>query len=471
MNDARRDHHRPDPSAPIGGVPVRVAVVTPCFNRQTELDALLGDLRAVRREGVDLRVLVVDNASTPPLREPEADAALPLTFVRPGVNLGGAGGFNEGMRAALGDASWSPDFIWIMDSDIRVDPGALEALLDVLSERRDLVAVGSELRDVETGVTYEIGGMVCRLRGNLYPAKFGPTPPGTIVECDYLAACSMLVRAEAVRSTGLMPEIFIYNDDVEWTLALQATTGMKVAGVAGSIVFHPWRKFTSGLRYFAARNAFAPLHRMGLARGVLLRRGLHETGVAASLATMGLDGQAEAHVRGLEAAAAGRVTGHAPLLSPPTPVLRPIADLAAELRRLDPGGRDTFVHPAFAHPWNGFDDVRAQLAAAGFDPASFSTWHTPSVVALFARSGVRAVRCLLAGPPRRVAVAPLGWCTNWMLGGTLLIVTGSGFATVESRPWSAIARLAWFGLRGGLASLRVTCRRRVVLPLPPVDRR
>jgi len=448
-------------------VPIRVVAITPCYNRPRDVRDLLRDVRALKLPGIELRVLIVDNNSKPPLADPEPDARVPARLVRSPENRGGAGGFNVGMTEALGDRDFRPHYLWLLDSDVRLDPDVLRLLVELLERRGDLCAAGSELRDTTTGITYEIGGMISRETGHLFPAHFGPCEPGTVVGCEYLAACSMLVRAEAVRRTGLMPDVFLYNDDVEWSLALREASGQNLAGIAGSIVYHPWRKFQGVTRFYASRNAFGPAFRLGLRRRAIFKRGIMETGYAISLAITGLVELANAHIFGLEACAAGRRSGPGPGLTANMPEVRAFTSLIEEVERLDPGRRATFVHPSFGDPWAGFDDLRKQLRRMYLDPGNYSLWHSRSLVPLLLRTVPRVLRRLFAGAVYRVAIVPMGWTTNWLHGETMIVVVGNGFITMPVEPWKALPRTFAIGIRGLWASLRIALGRRRVLPLPP----
>lgn len=75
------------------------------------------------------RILVVDNASSDHTAEVVARAIaagdLPIRYERLRENVGGAGGFSRGVELALeGGAEW----LWLMDDDVEVLPGAVEAL-------------------------------------------------------------------------------------------------------------------------------------------------------------------------------------------------------------------------------------------------------------------------------------------------------------------------------------------------------
>jgi GT2 family glycosyltransferase len=71
-------------------------------------------------------IIVVDNASEPPVRADELGTALAVSVVRSDTNLGPAGGWALAFEELLAGAS---DFAWVLDDDMVADPECLEALL------------------------------------------------------------------------------------------------------------------------------------------------------------------------------------------------------------------------------------------------------------------------------------------------------------------------------------------------------
>lgn len=104
----------------------RVAVVIVTYQRPQLLDELLTALSAQIRPAD--AVYVIDNSpNTDTLEMLESHTDLPLIVDHTGENLGGAGGFHRGLKAAYKDGY---DRIWLMDDDVVPDPGALQALLN-----------------------------------------------------------------------------------------------------------------------------------------------------------------------------------------------------------------------------------------------------------------------------------------------------------------------------------------------------
>ncbi|GGC92078.1 galactofuranosyl transferase GlfT1 [Tersicoccus solisilvae] len=108
----------------------RIAAAVVTLDRPDDLRALL-DGFARQTRPLDSVVLV--DAGATPVRHLAEAAAVPVTYLRSEVNLGGAGGFALAILAALaGGAEW----IWIMDDDAHPeDAGTLAALVDAATEQ------------------------------------------------------------------------------------------------------------------------------------------------------------------------------------------------------------------------------------------------------------------------------------------------------------------------------------------------
>ena len=86
--------------------------------------------RALEENGVD-RVVIVSNGSTSPLEILEQQWGDRVQIIRLKENSGSAKGFAVGIQAAMDDGA---AYIWLMDDDNAPQPGALQALQDVMEK-------------------------------------------------------------------------------------------------------------------------------------------------------------------------------------------------------------------------------------------------------------------------------------------------------------------------------------------------
>lgn len=453
----------------------RVAAVVPCYNRRADAQALLSDLSRLAAgdtdpggDGrIDLRVLLVDNASTEPLLSLPAPPGVRLEHLRLSQNTGGSGGYNAGIRRvlALDDeneeaAPWrefDAEYVWLVDSDARVAPDTLATLAAVMDADRSIVAAGSAICDPVSGQAFELGGHVNRLNGNYEPMVIGNVGVRELVESDYLAACCALVRADAVRDTGVMPDRFLNGDDVEWFLRMKAMTGGRVVGVPWSVAMHPrFDRFATWPRYYMTRNAFGPLDAVGGDAALRRWRAFREVPRAVQQAMMDRPDLARLHLAGLRHAARHQTVGPAPegLIRVEQP--RPLSDLSRVL--LDELGMGR------ARPTRG--RVLARLLVTEAQRAEIVRHLTCAGVVLrpgrdgtrpegLVKASIGAARRFVLGPEVDVAVVPArGRPDSWFLGRIMVAVTPQGFvmrkpnrfataarslATLASGSWQALA--------------------------------
>ncbi len=217
----------------------RVLAIIVNWNKRDYLQKLLLSLRSLGGTPFDL--LVVDNASTDGSVEMVRGEFPECQLLETGENLGGTGGFNAGMVWGL-DSEKKYDFLWLMDNDIDVHPGALDALLDAMQTDPKIAVAGSTILVLgQNDLVQEIGAHVewrgCGLRRN-GEGKRDKAPAGPLLDADYAAACSLLARVEAIRKVGIWdPGYFVFWDDVDWGIRFRRA-GWRVVGVTGSIVEH-----------------------------------------------------------------------------------------------------------------------------------------------------------------------------------------------------------------------------------------
>ena len=436
----------------------RIAVVIPCFNRRSDAESLLGDLAKLGLgsdgrggPGVDLRVLLVDNASESPLSTLETPRGVDLEHLRLSTNTGGSGGYNAGMRrvlgqdAAEGDTRWAefaPEYVWLVDSDARVAPDTLTTMLEVMARDAEIVAAGSAVADPITGQFFELGGHVNRKNGNFEPHVIGNAGVRRLVDCDYVAACCALVRADAIRCTGVFPDTFLNGDDVEWFIRMKRRTGGRIVGVPWSHAMHPrYDRFPTWTRYYMTRNAFGPLDALGVSRRTRLVRAMKEVPRGVQQAMMGRHDLARLHVLGLKHCAAGINRKMAPagtvVVDPNTPLKALRATLREEFGDPAAGGksRTAVLHPNLLIPESDRSLIEGQLREAGFE---IRTPRGPGAMGVgFVRASAGALRRWVLGAEADVAVVPArGRPDAWYLGTRLIEVVPGGFV---------MKRTTWLG--------------------------
>ena len=206
------------------------------YNRLPLLQKCIEKLEA-QTEPCD--ILVVNNASTDGTTEWLAEYAAKNTRLHArdtGANIGGAGGFNYGMRWAV-EAGY--DYLWLMDDDCLPEPDAQEKLLEADG------LLNSEYGWLSS-VALWTDGTECKMnrqklqkkahRQELY-LKHG------LAEANQATFVSLFLQAETVRWVGLpIKEFFIWGDDIEYTRRIAVRNKLSSYVVEQSQVIHAMKE-------------------------------------------------------------------------------------------------------------------------------------------------------------------------------------------------------------------------------------
>lgn len=208
-----------------------VAVVVLNFNGADDTLACLESLAAL--QSAPGAIHVVDNASEDDSVERIRHAFPSVSVSTNATNLGFGAGLNPVLKTLLeADLDW----IWLLNNDTRIEPDALENLLEQAGAHSDAGAIGARIVDMDPPRAVQAwgGGRIGWWRGN--SRHF--TRKVSDERLDYLTGASMLLRAEALRETGLFdPRFFLYWEDVDLCIRLRAT-GWKLTVAPDAVVRH-----------------------------------------------------------------------------------------------------------------------------------------------------------------------------------------------------------------------------------------
>lgn len=193
----------------------KVVAVVVTFNRMGMLgecvSALLKQTQPVEK------IFIVDNASSDGtaalIASLEKEYPNQIEGVRLLRNVGGAGGFAQGMLvAALSDA----DFIWVMDDDAEPRPNCLKRLLEGFSLTKSADIVCPLIFGVKNGRPQFYHHK--KMSRYLMDRELDDTSSAEIEGIDANAFVGPLIRAEALKELGIpIAQYFIWVDDVEYT--------------------------------------------------------------------------------------------------------------------------------------------------------------------------------------------------------------------------------------------------------------
>lgn len=215
---------------------ITLAVIIVSWNVRDLLDRCLQTLQQdLAHTAADARVWVVDNASEDGSaalvqeRHPWVDLELP------GENIGFVRGNNRILDRFC--AKDMPDFVWLLNPDTRIQPGATQALLDAFTALPRAGLVGPRLHNPDGSLQHSAFrfpglfqplmdlGMLplrfyeSRLNGRYSPQDYAGQSPFRI---DYPLGAAMMARGVAVKAVGPLDEaFFMYCEEIDWAWRMQ----------------------------------------------------------------------------------------------------------------------------------------------------------------------------------------------------------------------------------------------------------
>jgi len=238
-------------SSPSTSVDISVVIVG--WNAEHYLELCLESLaKAPPRRSME--VLVVDNASTDGSVE-MIEAKFPwVKLIKSSTNLGFAKGNNVAIRQCQGR------YIALVNPDVIVFPGCLDALADFLDQNADVGNVGPRVLNPDMSMQ-----STCRrfptLWNNFCSATALATtftksrifagehmwffPHDRTLAVDVIVGCFSMIRHEAFDEVGLLDEgLFMYGDDVDWCRRCWKA-GWQVVFYPGARAIHDRGKITA----------------------------------------------------------------------------------------------------------------------------------------------------------------------------------------------------------------------------------
>ena len=186
----------------------KIVAIVVTYNRCKLLEECIEALLNQLYDGLD--VLVVDNNSddgTEDFIKKKYKNNKRIIYKNTHANLGGAGGFNFGMKEAI---KLKYNYLWLMDDDTIVKEDSLIKLLDADMELKGKYGFLSS-RALWTD------GNICRMnRQKIY--KNSKLNTYYLSHTYYTTFVSFFIKTDVVKDVGLpIKEFFIWSDDVEYS--------------------------------------------------------------------------------------------------------------------------------------------------------------------------------------------------------------------------------------------------------------
>lgn len=206
----------------------KVIAVVVTYNRKELLKECINAL--LKQDYSNCDILVVDNASTDGTKEyiKKELENKKVHYSNTGANLGGAGGFNYGIKEAY---KMGCDFVWIMDDDCIVNKDSLTKLIDADKE------LNGEYGFLSSKVLWKdrsICIMNIQKRTMTKWLKDFEKNYQSIVLASFV---SLFIKKEVIEEFGLpIKDFFIWTDDWEYTRRISRKK--KCYYISDSIVTH-----------------------------------------------------------------------------------------------------------------------------------------------------------------------------------------------------------------------------------------
>jgi len=216
-------------------------------------------------------VIVVDNGCG-------ATPALPAGahLLRLPENRGFTGGHNAGMRAALEAGA---DFVFLVNSDVVVDPNCVGALVNVALSWPEAGMLGPLVLRARGADEVESSGQAFndwtgrhRELGRGVAAAAITTAPHAV---DAVSGCALFARRSVLQRVGLLDEsLFFYFEDMDWCLRARRV-GFLIGVVPAARVWHrgggSTRPNWTGTTFYSVRNHLVVASRYGHRAGRWVR--------------------------------------------------------------------------------------------------------------------------------------------------------------------------------------------------------
>ncbi len=200
----------------------RVSVIIAAHGRPAATRACVASVLALDYPAGQVEILVVDDASDPPLA-PVLDG-VPITLIRLDRNRGQSAARNLAAAEATGEV------LAFIDNDCTASPGWLRELLPVLAEPAVAIAGGRVTSPPPSGA-------VAAFEAVRSPLDMGAAagPVGPRERIAYLPTCNMVVRRDAFLEAGGFAIEMRVGEDVDFAWRVLAAGGQARYAAAGTV--------------------------------------------------------------------------------------------------------------------------------------------------------------------------------------------------------------------------------------------
>lgn len=211
-----------------------ITVVVVTYNR---LELLKENIKSLLNQTYTIsKIIIVNNNSTDGTKDylDQLDNSNNIfTIINLDKNIGGAGGFSEGIRQACNNKC---DWVWVMDDDTIPNEDALEKLINKINIYDKIGFLGSSV--LFTDNKPHLMNNVNPSNNNILNIQWNTYIKENVLSINFCSFVSCLINFEAIKEVGLpYKEFFIWGDDKEYTERI-IHAGYYGGLVIDSIVYH-----------------------------------------------------------------------------------------------------------------------------------------------------------------------------------------------------------------------------------------
>jgi len=234
---------------------VLVSVIIPHLRGTETLLNVLEDLEHEIEVTGDVEVILIDNASTDGSVATAKERFSWVTVVSLPVNQGYAGGCNEGIKESSG--KW----VWLINDDIRIDPGALSRALSIAESAPDIAAVQPKILSLTKPGYFDYaggaGGLIDSFGYSFALGRIGGELERDLGQYDesreifWASGTACLWRRETLNEIGLLDDsFFAHMEEIDlawrawnagWRIMSAPESVVKHLG-GGTLSYHAWKK-------------------------------------------------------------------------------------------------------------------------------------------------------------------------------------------------------------------------------------
>lgn len=206
----------------------KVIAIVVTYNRKYLLKECINSI--LKQDYSNCEVLIVDNNSSDGTKEYIVNELKnnKVHYINTGFNLGGAGGFNFGMKEAY---KLGCDFMWIMDDDCIVHNDSLKKLLEADNK------LNGEYGFLSSKVLWKDNSICIMNIPKRSFSKWLKDYQKNMQTIEMASFVSLFIKTDIVEEMGLpIKEFFIWTDDWEYTRRISRK--YKCYFVSDSIVTH-----------------------------------------------------------------------------------------------------------------------------------------------------------------------------------------------------------------------------------------